>query len=154
MIDFSGNQIDDITEFFSDQIYFTVVQVTGYVELKVQYRLSICVTRFFFYILFYCSSQLIVKLSKTPPQIESANDSNQNESTTESSAHQGMELTQEQLDMLYEEPETMTTNAMRAVYGHDPTDDRRLCPHYDPQTGGCWKGNTCTYEHAPKLSGE
>lgn len=62
-----------------------------------------------------------------------------------------MELTQEQIDILNEEPELMTTNAMRAVYGYDPKDDRRLCPHYDPKTGACWKGNTCRYEHGPKM---
>lgn len=88
-----------------------------------------------------------MKLSKTPPQFESVT-----EPATQ--RQNGVQLTQDELDMLYEEPEMQTTNAMRAVYGYDPTDDRRLCPHYDPETGACWKGNTCPYEHGPKLEGE
>lgn len=98
--------------------------------------------------LMHCySNKLVVTLSKAAPQLEAI---------TEAPAQRqnGMELTQEQIDMLNEEPEMMTTNALRAVYGYDPKDDRRLCPHYDPKTGGCWKGNTCKFEHGPKLEGE
>lgn len=88
----------------------------------------------------------MVTLSKTATPLDSVESDTQRKN--------GMELTQEQLDILNEEPEMMTTNAMRAVYGYDPQDDRRLCPHYDSKTGGCWKGNSCTFEHASKLEGE
>lgn len=97
--------------------------------------------------MFYDSNGLVVKLSKIRPQLES-------DAETATQHQNGTTLTQEQRDMLFEEPEFMTTNAMRAVYGYDPKDDQRLCPHYDPKTGACWKGNTCTYEHGPKLEGE
>lgn len=95
---------------------------------------------------FCYSNGLVVTLSKAPLEVAEAA-----ESTTQ--RPNGMQLTQEQLDMLYEEPEIMTTNAMRAVYGHDPQDDKRLCPFYDPETGACWKGNSCRFEHGPKLAG-
>lgn len=94
----------------------------------------------------------MVTLSKTPQTVEAATESDESVELTTQRLN-GMQLTQEQLDMLYEEPETMTTNAMRAVYGHDPQDDRRLCPFYDPKTGACWKGNSCKFEHGPKLEG-
>lgn len=80
-----------------------------------------------------------MQLSKIPPQLESVNESSTDDQTMDERHNgfgtNGTSLTQEELDMLYEEPEMMTTNAMRAVSGHDPTDDRRLCPHYDPKTG-------------------
>lgn len=101
--------------------------------------------------IFWFSNGLIVTLSKTALQSESVV-----ESVAESAEirKNGMELTQEQIDILNEEPEFTTTNAMRAVYGYDPKDDQRLCAHYDPSTGACWKGNSCTFEHGPKLEGD
>lgn len=97
-------------------------------------------------ILSKCSDELVVALSKTEAPLEIVECKMQRQN--------GTALTQEQLDMLYEEPEFMTTNAMKAVYGYDPQDDRRLCPDYDPKTGRCWKGNTCKLEHAAKLKGK
>lgn len=95
----------------------------------------------------FCSNELTVSLSKAPPLPSLL------EVGTESTAlpQNGKDLTEEEMEMLFEEPEMITTNAMRAVQGYDPQDDRRLCPHYDPKTGGCWKGNTCRFEHGPKM---
>lgn len=62
------------------------------------------------------------------------------------------ELTKEQLDQLYEEP-LGTENALKAVMGHVPKDDRRLCKHYDPKIKGCFKGNNCKLEHLPPIKG-
>lgn len=64
------------------------------------------------------------------------------------------QLTQEQIDILYEEPEMVTTNALKAVLGYVPNDDSRICQFYDPATGGCFKGNACRKEHVAPLMGK
>lgn len=43
------------------------------------------------------------------------------------------------MEML-ENYETGTSNAVKAVLGFIPKDDKRLCRHYDPKLGGCFKG--------------
>uniref|UniRef100_A0A182M496 C3H1-type domain-containing protein n=1 Tax=Anopheles culicifacies TaxID=139723 RepID=A0A182M496_9DIPT len=43
-----------------------------------------------------------------------------------------------------------TANPMKAVLGYVPTDDDRLCKHYDPKTKGCFKGSNCRLRHEPK----
>ncbi|XP_038104315.1 tudor and KH domain-containing protein isoform X2 [Culex quinquefasciatus] len=58
-------------------------------------------------------------------------------------------LTQEQLDVLYEEP-LGTTNAMKATMGYIPKDDTRICPHYEPALEGCFKGSRCKLLHVAK----
>ncbi|XP_055305143.1 uncharacterized protein LOC129569919 [Sitodiplosis mosellana] len=63
----------------------------------------------------------------------------------------GLQLTQEQVDMLYEEPAIVTTNALKAVLHYIPRDDDRICQHYDYRTGRCFKGNSCTLEHVAPL---
>lgn len=64
-----------------------------------------------------------------------------------------MQLTQEQIDELFEEPEMVTSNASKAVSGYVPQDDKRNCPFYDPATGRCFKGNSCRLEHVAPLMG-
>lgn len=144
MLDEFGNQINDIAEISDLIIFFTILQIKEYVFAFKLYFADIFngITLHF---IIYGSDRLIVKLSKT--EFEAATD-------TLAQHQNGMELTQEQRDMLFEDEEFMTTNAMRAVCGYVPTDDQRLCPHYDPRTGACWKGNTCTFEHGPKLAGK
>lgn len=44
-----------------------------------------------------------------------------------------------------------TSNAMVAVTGYNPQDDARICRHYDPTTGGCFKGAHCRLEHVAIL---
>lgn len=66
----------------------------------------------------------------------------------------GLQLTQEELDQLYEEPEIVTTNALKAVLHYIPRDDSRICQHYDERTGRCFKGNSCNLEHVAPLKGE
>lgn len=66
----------------------------------------------------------------------------------------GTQLTQEELAILYEEPEMITTNVMKAVHGFEPQDEKRNCPHYDPKTGRCFKGNACQLEHVAPLMGK
>ncbi|CAD7011593.1 uncharacterized protein LOC101453621 [Ceratitis capitata] len=58
-------------------------------------------------------------------------------------------LTQEEMDMLAEEP-LNTTNAMTAVLGYNPKDEQRICRFYDPKTGCCFKGANCRLEHTPQ----
>lgn len=60
-----------------------------------------------------------------------------------------LQLTEEELEMIYEEPFN-TSNAMKAVMGYDPQDDKRICRFYDPSTGGCFKGVNCRLEHTPR----
>lgn len=57
-------------------------------------------------------------------------------------------LTTEEMDMLAEEP-LNTSNAMKAVLGYSPKDEKRLCRFYDPETGACFKGVNCRLEHTP-----
>lgn len=64
------------------------------------------------------------------------------------------QFSQEELDMLYEEPEMTTTNALKAVYKFIPQDEKRICPFFDPKTGRCFKGNTCKLEHVHFLNGK
>lgn len=63
------------------------------------------------------------------------------------------DLNREQLDELYEEP-LGTDNAMKAVMGYVPKDDKRICKHYDPKTKGCFKGNNCKLEHVNPIKGK
>lgn len=62
------------------------------------------------------------------------------------------ELTPEQMEILNEEPMT-TSNALKAVMGYAPQDDKRYCKFYDPKTKGCFKGVNCKLEHLPILTG-
>lgn len=62
------------------------------------------------------------------------------------------ELTKEELEELYEEP-LNTSNALKAIMGYAPKDDERICRFYDPETGKCFKGNSCQFEHVPALKG-
>lgn len=62
-------------------------------------------------------------------------------------------LTQEELDELNEEP-LNTENAMVAIMGYDPKDDRRICKFTDPRTNACFKGRHCKLEHTTKLKGQ
>ncbi len=61
-------------------------------------------------------------------------------------------LTQEELDELYEEPFS-TENALVAVMGYDPQDDKRICKYFDPKTNACFKGSNCKLEHSTKMKG-
>lgn len=84
-----------------------------------------------------CSGQLSVYLRKK-----------------QTSASTSTQLTQEELDILYEEPEMMTTNALKAIYGFVPQDEKHICKFYDAVTGRCFKGNSCKLEHVPILNGK
>lgn len=86
---------------------------------------------------------MVVTLHKTKPV----------EATVSLPKENGLQLTQEQLEMLYEEPEIVTTNALKAVLNYVPQDDSRICQHYDPRTGRCFKGNACNLEHVAPLEG-
>lgn len=61
-------------------------------------------------------------------------------------------LTKAEFEALREVPKS-TTNALKAVMGYVPQDDKRVCQFYDPKTGRCFKGNHCTLEHIPILKG-
>lgn len=67
--------------------------------------------------------------------------------------HDANDLTKEQLDELYEEP-LNTNNALKAVMGYVPKDEKRLCKHYDPKTKACFKGIHCKLEHLSPLKGK
>lgn len=55
-------------------------------------------------------------------------------------------ISKEELEILYEE-NLSTSNAMKAVMGHDPRDDKRICRFYNSNTGVCFKGSNCKLEH-------
>lgn len=63
------------------------------------------------------------------------------------------ELTDEQMKELFEEPEMQTMNAVKAVVGYVPTDEKRYCRFYNPITNGCFKGSKCLLLHAPPIEG-
>lgn len=62
-------------------------------------------------------------------------------------------LTQEELDELYEEP-LNTENALEAVMGYTPQDEKRICKFYNPKTNACFKGADCKLEHTTILKGK
>ncbi|XP_034108661.1 uncharacterized protein LOC117570877 [Drosophila albomicans] len=57
-----------------------------------------------------------------------------------------LQLTEEQKAIL-ETVEEGTSNAVKAVLGFNPTDDKRICRFYDPNIGGCFKGSHCRLMH-------
>lgn len=77
--------------------------------------------------------------------------SNQFELMPEQPSNQ-FELTPEQLRELNEEP-LNTENAMVAVMGYNPQDDKRICKFYNANTNECFKGAHCKYEHVQKNKG-
>ncbi|XP_068146778.1 uncharacterized protein krimp [Drosophila tropicalis] len=66
--------------------------------------------------------------------------------TTNESQPVGELLTEKQRQIL-EDFEKGTSDAVKAVMGFKPTDDQRLCRHYDPKLNGCFKGNHCRLVH-------
>ncbi|XP_005178464.1 uncharacterized protein LOC101887890 [Musca domestica] len=62
---------------------------------------------------------------------------------------QTKELTREELEILYDDPLLCTSNALTAVMGYNPKDEKRLCRFYDPKTGACFKGSSCKQDHEP-----
>lgn len=65
----------------------------------------------------------------------------------------GNDLTQEQIDELYEEPFS-TENALEAVMGYAPQDEKRICKFFNPKTNACFKGANCRLEHTSILKGK
>ena len=57
-------------------------------------------------------------------------------------------LTQEELDILHEEP-LNTSDPMMATLGYSVKDDTR-CQFYDEKTGGCFKRGRCFKDHYPE----
>lgn len=57
-------------------------------------------------------------------------------------------LSPEDMAML-EDVGQSTSDAVKAVLGFNPTDDQRICRHYDPKYGGCFKGSNCRLLHQP-----
>ncbi|TDG51083.1 hypothetical protein AWZ03_002446 [Drosophila navojoa] len=57
-------------------------------------------------------------------------------------------LSPEDLEML-DQVECSTSNALKAVLGYIPTDEKRICRHYDPKINGCFKGSNCRLLHQP-----
>lgn len=78
---------------------------------------------------------------------------NLNDTIEFSTPKRQIDLTPEQLKTLYEEPVT-TENAMVAVMGYDPQDDKKICKFYDATINGCFKGFNCNKLHIPKLAGK
>lgn len=79
------------------------------------------------------------------------NDNVEAEATTKPTA--SVQLTEEERKELFADT-GCTQNAMIAVMGYNPQDDKRICKFYDPKTGGCFKGGKCRLEHVAKLPGK
>ncbi|KAL7738574.1 hypothetical protein ACLKA6_006874 [Drosophila palustris] len=81
-------------------------------------------------------------------QVESTRKLSQSNEQDVESIKSTMKLSQREMEMLeYNEPSTC--DAVKAVLGFNPTDDMRICRHYDPKTGGCFKGSNCRLLHQP-----
>ncbi|KAL5273899.1 hypothetical protein ACFFRR_000577 [Megaselia abdita] len=61
-----------------------------------------------------------------------------------------MVVTPAQREILMEEP-LNTSNAMKAVTGYNPRDDKNLCKFTSPVTGSCFKGANCKKIHLKQL---
>ncbi|XP_017124342.1 uncharacterized protein LOC108144188 [Drosophila elegans] len=59
-----------------------------------------------------------------------------------------VKLSEDDMAML-NEIEDSTSNPLKAVLGFIPTDEQRICRHYDPKLNGCFKGNNCRLVHEP-----
>ncbi|XP_017093354.2 tudor domain-containing protein krimp [Drosophila bipectinata] len=59
-----------------------------------------------------------------------------------------VKVTEEQMAIL-NEIEEGTSDPLKALLGFHPTDEQRICRHYDPALNGCFKGNTCRLVHEP-----
>lgn len=81
---------------------------------------------------------------------ESSSESESDDESDDEQLENELQLTEEQLRMLYEDPAT-TTNALKAILGYVPHDDEHICPFYDESTGRCFKGNSCQLNHVSKL---
>lgn len=151
-----GNKIDDIAELFSIPVLFSVLDILGYVFRIVVFLWHITTILTFTILL---SDKLVVTLRKF--QSDDSTEPNKQEIAETSERHENNEpvhghvdVTNEQRAQLYEEPEMITSNAMKAIMGHDPQDDKRICPFYDEKTGGCYKGNKCRLLHVSKIMGK
>ncbi|KAM8713833.1 hypothetical protein ACLKA7_014060 [Drosophila subpalustris] len=81
-------------------------------------------------------------------QVESTRKLSQSNEQDLESIKSTMKLSQREMEMLeYNVPSTC--DAVKAVLGFNPTDDMRICRHYDPKTGGCFKGSNCRLLHQP-----
>lgn len=87
---------------------------------------------------------------KLKNDITKTNTLNNNNNETEKSNVN--DLTIEQRNELFEEP-LNTENAMVAVMGYNPQDDKRICKFYNSLTNSCFKGASCRMEHVEKLAG-
>ncbi|SPP75651.1 blast:RING finger protein 17 [Drosophila guanche] len=61
---------------------------------------------------------------------------------------EGPQLSEADLAMLNEIDEG-TSDPLMAVLGFRPTDEQRICRHYDPELNGCFKGGSCRLAHEP-----
>ncbi|XP_064549009.1 uncharacterized protein krimp isoform X2 [Drosophila montana] len=68
--------------------------------------------------------------------------------TEQELAEPTLKLCPADLEML-ENIECGTSDALKAVLGFKPTDDQRICRHYDPKIKGCFKGTNCRLLHQP-----
>lgn len=95
------------------------------------------------------SDTLVVtlRIQGDEPSSESESD---DETEDEDELINELKLTEEQIRVLYEDPET-TTNALKAILGYVPHDEGRICPFYEESTGRCFKGNSCQLEHIKPL---
>lgn len=81
---------------------------------------------------------------------ESSSESESSEESDDEQLENELQLTEEQLRVLHEDPAT-TTNALKAILGYVPHDDERICQFYEKRTGRCFKGNSCQLEHIEPL---
>ncbi|XP_030554145.1 uncharacterized protein LOC115757851 [Drosophila novamexicana] len=72
----------------------------------------------------------------------------QSAKTEQQLAEPTLKLCPADLEML-ENIECGTSDALKAVLGFKPTDDQRICRHYDPKIKGCFKGTNCRLLHQP-----
>ncbi|XP_017049696.1 uncharacterized protein LOC108093866 [Drosophila ficusphila] len=57
-------------------------------------------------------------------------------------------LSKEDMEMLNDFGKS-TSDPLKAVLGFKPTDEQRICRHYDPKLKGCFKGSSCRLVHEP-----
>lgn len=85
-------------------------------------------------------------------EAESSSECESDDESDDEQLENELQLTEEQLRMLYDEPATTTTNALKAILGYIPSDEQHICPFFDENTGRCFKGNSCQLSHVSKLA--
>lgn len=119
-------------------MHFRIIGSEGYAKAA---KFLLVIKKIRFIVLFVFSASLAVSLRKI-------------NSVATFDTKNTCPVSEEQRKILFEEEPEGTSNALKAVMGYVPQDEKRICPFYDSKTKRCFKGNHCRLQHVPILKGK